>query len=255
MTPLEALHLIQSAIGVAVFFQTIEMFQIRSAWADDGVWGWNNLKGEFPNFFSAFYREKNFFSLLSAQLAASILLLISRDFSLALVVLVVCLLICWRWRGTFNGGSDSVTIQVLLVLTLVGFFPDSKTLLSFAIVYLALQLVLSYFIAGIAKLKKPSWRNGEALTQLLTKSHYITPIHAHKLVQSKTRARFFSWVILFFECSFPISLLHSRVAIFYLTAGVFFHLMNYWVFGLNRFVFSWLALYPALYAVTIYFGF
>lgn len=55
-----------------------------------------------------------------------------------------------------------------------------------------------------------------------------------------------AWVMLVFEAAFPLALLHPFAIRAALAAALAFHLVNASVFGLNRFVWAWLAGYPLL---------
>ena len=52
--------------------------------------------------------------------------------------------------------------------------------------------------------------------------------------------------MLAFECSAPIVLVDPTVCVAWLAIGAAFHLVNAVVFGLDRFLWTWLAAYPAL---------
>ncbi|MEH6404744.1 MAG: hypothetical protein V7750_15315, partial [Sneathiella sp.] len=80
--------------------------------------------------------------------------------SLALVLLG--LLILHRFQGPYNGGSDRMSLLILCCLCLVHFMP-TQAAQELVFGYLALQLVLSYFISGWVKITNPEWRTGQAL--------------------------------------------------------------------------------------------
>ena len=55
-----------------------------------------------------------------------------------------------------------------------------------------------------------------------------------------------AWSVIGFECLFPLAWFDPRLCLLLMAAGAGFHLLNSYVFGLNRFLFAWLAAYPAL---------
>ncbi len=59
-------------------------------------------------------------------------------------------------------------------------------------------------------------------------------------------ARGAAWSMLAFELGAPLALVDRRLAIAIMIWGAGFHLVNAVVFGLNRFLWTWLAAYPAL---------
>jgi hypothetical protein len=103
--------------------------------------------------------------------------------------------------------------------------------------YIAAQLVLSYFLAGLFKLRDPAWRNGTALAQLLSAPQYRSRPLALPF------ARWLGYGVIAFECAFPLALIDARLLSL---LGIAFHVVNARVLGLNRFLWAWLAAYPAL---------
>ena len=118
--------------------------------------------------------------------------------------------------------------------------------LQFATPPCAAQLVLSYFIAGISKLRDPAWLRGTALPQLVQLPQYAVPAWAAALLSRPTLAALAAWAMLAFECASPAALVDPTVCAALLAFGATFHLVNAIVFGLNRFLWAWPAAYPAL---------
>ncbi|NJL25521.1 MAG: hypothetical protein HC902_10355, partial [Calothrix sp. SM1_5_4] len=71
-------------------------------------------------------------------------------------------LVAVRWRGTLNGGSDLMGF-VLLSASLISLCFPSLT--HACLLYVAIQLTLSYFVAGLAKARTAAWRDGSALSR------------------------------------------------------------------------------------------
>ena len=109
-----------------------------------------------------------------------------------------------------------------------------------------MQLVFSYFVAGVIKVVRPSWRSGAGLGLLLASNRYGTPAWMSRLVARPLLARGASLAVLAFECGFPAALLGPHLALTFLGFGALFHACNTLAFGLNRFLFAWLAAYPSL---------
>lgn len=158
--------------------------------------------------------------------------------------LLSVLAVAIAFRGTYNGGSDAMLVIVLGALALA-----SVGQARVGMAYAAAQLVLSYFVAGVAKLRDRAWRDGRALPILAALPQYNVPPRLAALLATAPRAA--AWAMLAFECGFPLALLGGKLAIGFLVAGAAFHLANAVCFGLNRFLWTWLAAYPALlYFVT-----
>jgi hypothetical protein len=248
----EALIWTERLLGLALLLQSVELLQLRRHYADDGVWAWPLLRAEHEELpaplrwcFALLLPYAVFVSLLALRLPLAILLGVGQLWTAPLLLLSQ-LAIGARFRGTFNGGSDYMSVAALLALSLAAAFGGSPRAVSASLGYVCVQLVFSYFIAGAVKLKKPAWRSGEALGALLRTNRYGTPPALRQLVSRPGVARAAAWSVMLFECGFPASLAGLGVAVPMLALGALFHALNLLAFGLNRFFFAWLAAYPSL---------
>lgn len=97
--------------------------------------------------------------VFALRLTAAILLMAGLMVGPALVVLCASsLVLLHRFNGPYNGGSDKMTVLVVCCLSVAHFAP-SPLWAEIAMGYLAVQLVLSYFISGRVKLVNPMWRS------------------------------------------------------------------------------------------------
>lgn len=177
---------------------------------------------------------------LAIALAAGI----KSDWTL-LALSVQSIAILHRYNGPYNGGSDRMGLLILYCLTLSHWLPHGPAAHA-AFGYLAVQLILSYFISGVVKLANPAWRNGTALRDVFAFSTY--PV-AENLRAFQTRPRLLqsaSWAVIAFEVTFPMALASPAALILALILACAFHLANAVLFGLNRFVWVWLAAYPSI---------
>ncbi|HUP58020.1 MAG TPA: hypothetical protein VM598_11250 [Bdellovibrionota bacterium] len=246
-------------LALAVLIQTAELLAIRRSWSDEGIWRWPVLRREFANFPSwflfpldALLSERGFHGLLWIRLLGSVIALFSPpNAALLAMFFITTLLIALRWRGTFNGGSDTMTALVSFGLWEAVYFGDTPWLARGGLALIAVALTLSYVVAGAAKLTHSAWREGKALGAFLRIPGYDhPPAWAKRVLEDPVRARRASHAILAFECAFPLAWLHPAICAAFLSVGVIFHLANFAVFGLNRFFFAWLAAYPILLAWT-----
>ena len=139
-----------------------------------------------------------------------------------------------------------MTMATLLSLILIFIFPSQGLINSIGFYLLSFHCTLSYFMTGIVKLKNKSWRSGLALQAFLTHSNYTVPTKIQHLAKQKLFLSSGSWLVIVFECSFPLVWIFPKLTLFYIMAAILFHVINYFCLGLNRFVFTWLASYPAL---------
>ena len=153
-----------------------------------------------------------------------------------------------RWRGAFNGGSDFMTIVVLsglLIAMLVGASGDSELGWRAGMIYIAIHAASSYFISGGIKLLNPEWRSGEALALFLDGGIY-GPLSRLSLYWLRPVAMLCSWAFIVWECLVPLAFFDAELAVIYCAVAGLFHFLVFWYFGLNRFVFAWLASFPAI---------
>lgn len=155
------------------------------------------------------------------------------------------LLILRRFEGPYNGGSDRMSLLGVSCLALAYVTPN-LVLKETALGYLAVQGVLSYTISGWVKLVNPEWRNGRALRDVFEFSAYPVSESLRGWAKAPRVLRRMGWAVMLFELLFPFALASRALLIAALAIGAAFHVANACLFGLNRFVWIWLATYPSL---------
>jgi hypothetical protein len=161
------------------------------------------------------------------------------------LLLLLSVAVLYRFQGPYNGGSDRMSLLILLCLFISHLAPRGKWQ-EIALGYLAVQLVLSYALSGWVKLANPDWRSGRALTDVFEFSVY--PVSESLRAWSRSRALMvgMSWALILFELLFPLTLVDGNALRVGLVIAATFHLANACLFGLNRFLWIWLAAYPLL---------
>ncbi|MBC7711823.1 MAG: hypothetical protein H7177_00690 [Rhizobacter sp.] len=248
----EALILIGRLMGLAVFFQSLEFIKMKESITETGIWRWSELRSDYLFMPDKMLKAldwlmtpKRFMEIMTLRFYTGLLAFLYPHFILIFIFLfLTTFLITLRWRGSFNGGSDYLTLIILLCLC-VGFV--HPLLGKAALWYLTLQVISSYFMAGLYKLKQKKWRDGTAVYGFVTSASYKTPLFIVEKCEDEAIAKFIAWSVILFELTFPLVLAHPYLTIFYLVAGLLFHLGNFLTFGLNRFFWVWSASYPALY--------
>ena len=160
-------------------------------------------------------------------------------------LLAVQLWLLNRYQGPYNGGSDKMSLLILSVLAAVHLAPEPFWK-EMALAYLAVQLVLSYFVSGWVKIRNPEWRSGRALVDVFRFSAY--PVSEDLRGWADRPGALFTagWVVMVLEIAFPLALLHPLALAGALALTATFHLGNAICFGLHRFFWIWLCAYPAL---------
>jgi hypothetical protein len=259
VTTIDVLSWTERLLGFAIALQTLELLIVRHALRDDGAFAWPTLRRTYacaPALLrlglDGLLAYRPFVGVLVAQLAAALALLSGvAPRSSAVVLVLTGLLQSARFRGPYNGGSDAMTMVVLLGVSIARMFEGERAR-QIGLGYVAAQLVLSYFVAGVVKLRSPRWRDGSALVALGGAHQYalaprVTRLLDDRRPSARLGARAACWTLLSFECVFPLALLDRTVCLTLLALGASFHVVNARVLGLNRFLWAWLAAYPALF--------
>ena len=184
--------------------------------------------------------------LFLPRIFLSILLLLGVQTQWVCLALVILgLFILKRFQGPCNGGSDRMSLLILCCLSLVYFMPALQWQ-EYIFGYLALQLVLSYFIAGWVKIVNPDWRKGRALQDVFRFSAYPVSEALRTWADRPRLLCSMSWAVMLFELVFPLTLLTQTTLLIRLAIAATFHFANACLFGFNRFFWIWLAAYPSI---------
>lgn len=184
--------------------------------------------------------------LFLSRIVLSIFLIIGFQTQWVSLVLVgVGLLMLKRFQGPYNGGSDRMSLLILCCLCLVHFMPTLQWQ-EYVFGYLALQLVLSYFISGWVKVLNSEWRNGRALQDIFVFSAYPVSESLRGWADWPRLLCVMSWAVMLFELLFPLTLVTQMTLISGLVIATIFHFGNACLFGLNRFFWIWIAAYPSI---------
>lgn len=127
-------------------------------------------------------------------------------------LLVTAIMLIWRFQGPYNGGSDTMTMLVLLCLWLSHLAP-SRYWQEIALGYLTVQLILSYFQSGWVKVVNPEWRSGRALQQVFGLSAYPVSESVRLWAGRPQVLLAMSWSVMIFELLFPLALFNQTLLI------------------------------------------
>jgi len=188
-------------------------------------------------------RDRGLFALRIA-----LLLMLLSGLALAVVLpvlLVISARLLVRFDGPYNGGADRMGVLVLACLTLARLAP-SRDLAELALAYLGAQLVLSYLVSGWVKIVEPGWRRGTALADVFRFSAYPVSEKLRGLAGRPLLLGTAGWAVMALELGFPLALASRTALIAALALAGLFHLANACLFGLNRFLWAWLAAYPSV---------
>lgn len=231
--------------------QGAELLLLRESYSDEGVWPLALLKDDYRSFpallrklLGVLFAPRAFLLLIALRTLSGLFLPFTSHVGVPLFAVLASILICVRFRGVFNGGSDYMTVVVLTGLTVTRIGPTA--LVHAGVLYIAVQSLLSYFVAGVVKLKEPDWRHGRALPAFIAHPYYGAPPWLKALVARHTFALSLSWGVMLFEVAGPWLVAFPASALGFVIVAGSFHVGTALAFGLNRFLFAWAATYPAI---------
>jgi hypothetical protein len=195
-------------------------------------------------------RYPNVLVLLSVRaLCAGLVVVLPRPFAVSPVLIVPLALITLLiyLHSPFGLDGADQMLWILIAGLAIAVLPNSDAALWIYLWFIALQGSLSYCVAGVAKASARGWRDGTFLVGIAQTSMYGHRKFATFLSALPRVARMASWLIILWECSFPLVLVAPRpIAAAVLCIGVAFHLVNAVVMGLNTFLLAFVATYPAI---------
>ncbi len=163
-------------------------------------------------------------------------------------IAILLLLLIVNLRHVFGrDGSDQMLVIVFSGLS--AYFVVAERFRIYALLFVALEVTLSYVVAGYAKFVSPVWRRGDAIIGVLGTRCYGVPrkfrVVASHYLPSISKAM--CWSVILFECAFPLLWFAPKpIAILLLFSGVIFHAGVAVLMGLNVFFWAFLATYPAV---------
>ena len=123
----------------------------------------------------------------------------------------------------------------------------SQQISEYVFSYLAIQLIASYFIAGVFKALNKDWWNGQAIKDIFLFSSFPANEALRNIAKLPITGLTITGIItVIFELAFPVALLGGQLIWIVLALALVFHLFTAYFFGFNRFVWAWLAAYPSL---------
>jgi hypothetical protein len=247
--------------GISLMVTYTERLAERQMYAGNGLMSWNVLSFDRATSGPLFRTERISQTLFGATGTsaghllgiAGVLLMWSQrprsyGFTAGLFAIVVSGVLV-QLRSAYAGDGAQQMNLVIGVALLLGFNPWVRPLTGvICLFFIAAQSMLSYFVSGFAKLISPIWMKGDALMKIMATTAYGSELGYRLTSFHPPLTRMLCRVTVLLEVAFPLLLFGPKwvVAAFFLW-GMGFHVANAVLMGLNTFVWSYLATYPAIY--------
>ena len=168
-----ALVYIARLLAVSVILQSIEFLKTPDA---EAFYPWkfarSHLPGPLAGLVSPVMKNGYLRWLFVSELLFAVALFVMPNPIASIGLVVILWLSSLRWSGAYNGGSDYMTFLIAFAIAVAEAFPKMKGIM---IGFVAVQLIFSYWISGLKKLKSQRWRRGRALVEILNSPIYGLP--------------------------------------------------------------------------------
>jgi hypothetical protein len=258
MTAEQALSLCARFAALSILVSSLEYLANIRVLRDDGLMSWAVGRLRVPTFalgwrgafFDALLRYPNVLALLVVRVVLSAAVVAGPvSWTLSPLTLLSLYAVTFLVNVRSRYGHDGADQLAGFVMLGIGFGSLVPTPLSrtACLLFFAFQACLAYGTAGWCKFPMGGWRDGTYLAAVLNARIYGMPPLGRFLTAHPALARLASRGVLAWECSFPLVLIvPAPIAFGIIGLGVAFHVVNACVMGLNCFVWSFVATYPAL---------
>lgn len=161
---------------------------------------------------------------------------------------ILVLSLVHSYRGLVGADGSDQMMTVVFCALFFAYGSHDPAIRKMCVLFIGAQAILSYSVAGVAKLLSPKWRSGNAIREIMNTHCYGHPIIATLLNRASSATNLFiSWQVMCFEVGFIlIPILPSHWSYVLLLWGGVFHLLNAIFMGLNTFFWAFVATYPCL---------
>ncbi len=149
-------------------------------------------------------------------------------------------------------GGDSQLTLITFISIAIASMAGTEVVMKGCLYFLCAELAMAYFAAGYHKLRSGKWRNGEALSCILSTRLFGYRRLANWLASVPWLSAVLCWTVIAWELSFPfVLILPSLIKIPMLAFGVLLHISIAMTMGLNKFLWAFCSLYPAVLAADV----
>lgn len=257
------LHLVYtwmtSILSIGLIISSLEDIANRSIYSKTGLLSWKVsrhsspffLRGYFSKIFQLILNDQIFQYFLYLKLLLSITLLglvMGGIISPLVITLLFLLMLLLPLRSQMGlDGAHQMNLVILFGLMIAALAGIDSEISSICLWFIAAELILSYFVAGLNKAFSPIWQKTHALNAIFSTKTYGHETLFRLITNNKAIAFALCWPMVCFELFFVTSLYSVYLCLVFCVVGIGFHLFNAIFMGLNTFLFAFLATYPALF--------
>lgn len=170
--------------------------------------------------------------------------------SASAIFVLVCTCAFTNFRACFGGdGSDQMGLIVAVgaLFMATGLAVNDSAFGYSGVMLVGGQALLAYFVAGASKVISPVWRSGAAVAGVMQTTTFGNEWAALQTSRNSKISYFIGWFVILTEMLFPITFIAPTWLLVVMLSGfAIFHCVNAYFMGLNSFVISFLATYPAV---------
>lgn len=251
-------YAVEIILAVQAIIATGELLRYYRIYKHDGLMAWN-LQRSGPKL-AAYVRKLKLdfvckypnvlFVLIIRFLSAIALIpiiLLHQSAVILLVLITVINLLMQIRNSQSNDGSDQMATVCYIALLFANVI-NTGTSMSCALFFIAAQAVLAYGTSGFLKMQKIGWYNGEYVIDILKTSSYGNKKALAITQKSKSVAKALGMMVVYGDCLLSVSFLFPpHICMLILVFGVCLHIGIGRIMGLNTFLWSYIATYPAIY--------
>ncbi len=250
-------------MGTGLVIKSCEILVTINDYDSRRIFDWNIvgsdklLYSRLTRLFGSVYSKSGVTAICGLTIASFLLMISVRFesilFYIGLSVLAIANLVLYFRQGYGLDGADQMIMLILLTLLTCFVVVDDQQIREIGLWFIALQLALSYIVSGLAKLVSKQWRSGVATQGILSTYTYGTWLTRKFLTSGSASSinRLLCWMVILIESLFVLTLFLDPSILFWcLIGGLLFHLSIAVVMGLNDFVWSFAAAYPAYYYIS-----
>lgn len=245
-------------VSIGITVDSLEILYSRHDYSSRGLLSWDILKldsrfvlaGRSGLIIRNLLGYPGYLVLISIQLLAAVTVLSHQANPLLpyLITAILGIKLLSHFRHAHGGLDGSDQMQIIILASLAAFYWVTDPMVKMAALwFIAAQLILSYLAAGVAKLVSATWRSGDAIVGVLATDNYGNRLVGSWVRQNRHAAPLICWSVILFECLAPALVFLGPIpCMVFLGMGLLFHLSIAVAMGLNNFLWSFGAAYPAV---------